>query len=107
MMGGPGDHPRDDLLRYGMHPFVPQIERLVRAIAAITPEALHETKLREARWFAWARGEQLDQAVRVLASKLRDLERETERPPSLAASDYEVHPVSRSPAASSQTELFP
>src|SRR5205814_847246 len=106
MMGGPGDHPVADLLEFGRHPFVPQIERLVRAIAAITPEALHDTKLRGATWFSWARGERLDDAIRLLSAKLRQLEQETGRPPSLKPSDY-IAPSTLSSAASAVPPIQP
>jgi len=48
-VGGPNDHPLSDLLYWGKHPFPREIEELVLAIAAITLEALHDTKLRRAR----------------------------------------------------------
>lgn len=72
--GAPGDHPLTDLLSYGLRAFPDDIEALILSIAAITPEALHDTKLRGANWFAWARGEDLETARRLLSSKLRELE---------------------------------
>lgn len=72
--GGPGDHPLTDLLNYGLHPFPAEVEELIFAIAAITPEALHDTKLPGADWWAWARGEGIDAARKQLSSKLKELQ---------------------------------
>jgi hypothetical protein len=71
-----GDHPLTDSLHHGRHPFPPDIERLILAIAAITPEALHDTKMPEAEWFAWEKGERLDDARRILSAKLRQFQAE-------------------------------
>ncbi len=71
--GGPGDHPLTDLLYWGKHPFPEEIEELVLAIAAITPEALHDTKLRGATWWAWEKGEDIEEGVRLLRAKLKEL----------------------------------
>ncbi|MGH9867018.1 MAG: hypothetical protein ACREAA_02490 [Candidatus Polarisedimenticolia bacterium] len=71
--GGPGDHPLTDLLHWGAHPFPKEIEDLVLAIAAITPEALHDTKLPGADWWSWARGDDLETGVRLLQAKLDEL----------------------------------
>ena len=71
--GGPDDHPLTDLLLWGRHPFPKEIEELVLAIAAITPEALHDTKLRGAAWFDWASGQDLENGVRILRAKLHQL----------------------------------
>lgn len=51
--GGPDDHSLTDLLCWGKHPFPKELEELVLAIAAITPEALHDTKLRGAKYWDW------------------------------------------------------
>lgn len=71
--GGPDDHPLTDLLHWGKHPFPKEIEDLVLAIAAITPEALHDTKLRGANWWDWAEGKDLENGVRLLQAKLKEL----------------------------------
>ena len=69
--GRPGDHPLTDLLVHKQHPFPRDVEELILAIYKIKPSAVWELGI---ELFKWERGENLDEAPRILKEKLRQLQ---------------------------------
>ncbi len=55
--GKPGDNPITDMLHHGAHPFPPDIEEMIRKLAAVAPHVLNDLG-----WdpFAWEAGKNLD-----------------------------------------------
>jgi hypothetical protein len=87
--GRPGDHPLMDYLLYKKDNLPEEVARLVDKIQEIDPTALYQRtepdmfaadgtwildRYREANgdWFAWERGENLDEAVVSLENRLKE-----------------------------------
>jgi hypothetical protein len=77
--GKPGDHPVTDMLVHGMHPFPPDIEAMLREVLRLQPEfpdgkrPFVEGCEWEGRFFAWERGEGLDEGREALRRVLDEL----------------------------------
>jgi hypothetical protein len=77
--GRPGDHPRTDLLRHGLHPFPPEIERLMREVLEVHPRfpyggrSQDEQAAWERRMWDWRRGLNIDEGLRALEEALLGL----------------------------------
>jgi hypothetical protein len=84
--GGPGDHPLTDMLVHGKHPYPADMEDTLRRILAIQPKfpdgrrAYIEQVEWETRFFAWERGEALEEGRAALRRALDELE--CKQPPS-------------------------
>ncbi len=85
--GKPGDHPLTDYLSYGKPTLPAPVAALVDQIVAIDSAAFHERYEpdtfadgtwdkyieRNGDWFAWERGEKLDEAVAFLQQRLAEV----------------------------------
>jgi hypothetical protein len=56
--GGPGDHPLDDLINWGRHPFPADIEAMILRLREVVPRYLDRVSSTE--YFDWAEGRNLD-----------------------------------------------
>jgi hypothetical protein len=65
------DHPINDLLVYGLHPFPRKMEALVRQIYAIDPSALHALGMVP---FDWERGRDLEKGMQILSDLLEQVQ---------------------------------
>lgn len=78
-----GDHPLTDMLVHGLHPFPADIEALLREILRLQPQfpdgrrPYLEQLEWEKRFWAWARGDRLDEDHAELARELKVLHSET------------------------------
>jgi hypothetical protein len=74
--GKPGDHPITDMLVHGMHPFPADIEQMVRKLLSLNPQfpddgrRYNEQVEWDNRFFAWERGEGLDEGRSALKTEL-------------------------------------
>ena len=67
--GRPGDNPITDLLSHDRHPFPPDIEEMLRKLAAIDPILFQELG-----WapFEWEQGQNLDEGRKRLRELLNE-----------------------------------
>ncbi len=71
----PGDHPLMDLLAFGRRRLPDDICDLVLEIYRLDPTAFHQasrnTGAGDGDWYAWEKGERLDEAATFLTAKLK------------------------------------
>lgn len=98
--GKPHDNPLSDMTIHGMHPFPPDIEKLLRRIDALGRKQgrwpLGENWPYSPKEFAWERGEDLDEARRLLSSLVEMLE-------AGRGDEVLVNPITRRPLSATQS----
>ncbi len=77
--GKPGDHPVTDMLVHGKHPFLADMEEMLREVLALDPifpdgkrHYVDQVEW-ERRFFDWERGRNLDEGRTALKSVLAEL----------------------------------
>jgi hypothetical protein len=64
-----GDHPMTDLFAHGRHPFPPDMEEMIRNLAAIRPDIVQLLQLDS---FDWEQGKNLDEGRKRLKELIDD-----------------------------------
>jgi len=76
--GGPGDSPINDLLKWGMHPFPPDIEALILKLNDLSPHYINQLDV-DGQYFSWSRGENLQSGRRYLTELLAKAQADLDR----------------------------
>jgi hypothetical protein len=75
--GGPGDHPLDDLIKWGKHPFPADMQTMILRLREVVPRYLD--RVSSAEYFDWAAGRNLDVGRDHLRKLLAEYEKDLKK----------------------------